>query len=348
MFVPVLVSVAALLGVVAIVWSAVVSDPDGGHVVAIAEIRDPSPLSTGSLPGAARPAGSPAGPQAPAITPTLASLAPRVPDAVRATGAPLPELVEQSAFGPLPKVASDGLRPMDAYARPAGIPAGNGAPRVVIVVGGLGLSQTGTQSAIQALPPEVTLAFAPYGSSLGRWVDRARQDGHELLLQVPLEPVGYPQVNPGQHTLLVSADAASNGQELDWSLGRIGSYVGVMGYLGGAFLREDRAVQPFLQGLASRGLFFLDDGSSPESRAETLGRQQHLPVLRADEVIDTDRDPAAIEAQLSRLEETARAQGVAVGVASAFPSSVSAIVAWIAQAKTRGVAVVPASAAFQR
>ena len=76
-----------------------------------------------------------------------------------------------------------------------------------IVIGGLGLSQTGTQQAIAKLPPEVTLAFAPQGNSIGRWMQEARRKGHEIVMQVPLEPFDYPNVNPGRNTLTVAAIA---------------------------------------------------------------------------------------------------------------------------------------------
>lgn len=102
--------------------------------------------------------------------------------------------LEETEFGPLPVRAADGRRPMDIYARPW---SGVRGKRIALVIGGLGLSQTGTQRAIAALPPEITLAFAPTGNSLDRWMREARRQGHELLVQVPMEPFGYPQVDPG-------------------------------------------------------------------------------------------------------------------------------------------------------
>ncbi|MBL8581279.1 MAG: divergent polysaccharide deacetylase family protein, partial [Rhizobiaceae bacterium] len=76
-------------------------------------------------------------------------------------------LLEDSPDGPLPVRAADGRRPFDVYARPWSQARG---ARVAIVIGGLGVSQTGTQSSIAKLPPEVTLAFATQGNSLGRWM----------------------------------------------------------------------------------------------------------------------------------------------------------------------------------
>ncbi|MET0170070.1 MAG: divergent polysaccharide deacetylase family protein, partial [Aliihoeflea sp.] len=80
---------------------------------------------------------------------------------------PDPELIEPSDYGLLPRRDAEGRRPFDVYARPW---SGTRGTRITIVVGGLGLSQTGTQRAIEVLPAEVTLAFAPAGNSLDRWM----------------------------------------------------------------------------------------------------------------------------------------------------------------------------------
>jgi polysaccharide deacetylase 2 family uncharacterized protein YibQ len=268
----------------------------------------------------------------------LAAL-PQLPPAVAGD----PSLLEYSNFGALPRVSPDGRRPREVYARRAA-PVPAGVPKIVIVVGGLGLSQTGTQKALDTLPEDITLAFAPYGSSLQRWVAKARDAGHEVLLQIPLEPLDYPAVNPGEHTLLVSGGAA-NRQDLEWSLGRMTSYAGVMNHMGARFTSDDKALVPFLGEIGERGLFYLDDGSSPKSLAAAIGKALDVPVLTADRLLDQDRSPDAIQQQLMALEAIARTRGVAIGVASAFQTSIDAITRWAKDAQTRGIVIVPASGA---
>jgi polysaccharide deacetylase 2 family uncharacterized protein YibQ len=218
--------------------------------------------------------------------------------------------------------------------------------RVVIVVGGLGLSQTGTQTAIEQLPEDITLAFAPYGSSLTRWVSKAREEGHEILLQVPLEPLGYPENDPGEHTLVASA-GGFNRDDLHWVLGRAASYAGVMNYMGGRFLSDEHALVPFLGEIGERGLYYLDDGSSPDNRTAAVGAALRVPIVHADRVLDGGRFPGAIERELSELEAIARTRGLAVGVASAFPATVRTIARWAREAQSRGIVIVPASAALK-
>ncbi len=337
---PVLVSTAIVVALIAAFWVAVVDDPDGGHPVAVASIEEAVPEATGSIASATDTRTSPLPNQQPQSSDDieLASL-PMLPPAISGD----PSLFENSSYGPLPRVSPDGRRPREAYARRAA-PVPDGVPRVVIVVEGLGLSQTGTQKAIDALPEDVTLAFAPYGSSLERWVSKAREKGHEVLLQIPLEPADYPNVNPGEHTLLVSGGAA-NRDDLHWALGRMTAYAGVMNHMGERFLQDERAVLPFLGEIGDRGLFYLDDGTTEQDVAPKIGAALKVPVVIADRTLDRVRSQSAIESELAGLEATARARGIAVGIASAFPASVEAIANWARGAEARGIIIIPASAA---
>jgi hypothetical protein len=342
---PVLISAALLVAVVAAFWIAVVDDPEGGRSVAVARIVDAVPAATGSL--SDRPAEATI---APTATEPASPLAAGRQQLAALSGAPQEGIVaaglaEQSSFGLLPRVSADGRRPREAYARRAPA-AGPDTPRVAIVVGGLGMSQTGTQKAISELPEDVTLAFASLGSSLGRWAGEAREEGHEILLQIPLEPIGYPETNPGEHTLLVSPDRYRNRQDLHWNLGRMTAYAGVINHMGSRFTGEDTAMLPFLGELGERGLFYLDDGSAPQSRATAIGEALQVPVVTADIIVDRDRSAGAIEQSLRKLESIAVERGLAVGVASAFPTSVEAIARWVGEAQARGVVIVPASAAL--
>lgn len=250
-------------------------------------------------------------------------------------------LLEATDFGPLPVRAADGRRPLDVY---AGAWSGTGGTRIAIVVGGLGVSQSGSQRAVEELPAGVTLAFAAEGNSLDRWMQTGRRNGHEILLQAPMEPFGYPDVSAGPHTLKVADAAAGRLDALHWSMGRLTNYVGVMNYMGARLNADPAALQPFLGELSKRGLLYLDDGTSLRSEARDVAMANGTSFASADLVIDTERDPAAIEKQLDVLERIARAKGTAIGTASAFDVSIDAIKRWTAAASERGIEIVPISA----
>jgi polysaccharide deacetylase 2 family uncharacterized protein YibQ len=250
-------------------------------------------------------------------------------------------LLEETAFGRLPVVGADGLRPMEQYARPW---SGARGTRVAIVVGGLGLSQTGSQKAIRELPPEVTLGFAASGNSLQRWMQEARREGHEILLQVPLEPFGYPGTNPGPDTLLAGDPAKVNIDRLHRSMAKITNYTGIMNYLGGRFLSEQAALEPVMRDIGKRGLLFLDDASSAQSLSGGIAKAISAPQGFADVLLDGEVTEAAVLRKLDELERIARRNGQAIGVASAFDESIAAISKWSREAGGRGIEIVGVSA----
>lgn len=265
---------------------------------------------------------------------------------VRLANAPDGRLVERSRFGLLPKVGPDGATPAQVYARPAGpAPATKPNGRIALLVGGLGISQNGTAEAIAKLPAAVSLGFAPYGTELERTVQRARGDGHEVFLQVPMEPFDYPDNDPGPQTLLTGPKATENIDRLHWLLGRFTGYVGIVNFLGGRLTADEAALSPVLREIAGRGLMVVDDGSSARSLLAPAAAKAQIPALKVDRVIDSMTRADAIDQELQRLEVLARERGVAVGAATALPVSVERIARWAATLEAKGLVIVPVSAA---
>jgi hypothetical protein len=156
----------------------------------------------------------------------------------RLAAAPDPRLIEQTRCGPVPRIGPDGARAAEIYARPAvSVP---GLPRIALLVGGMGLSPRATEAAIAGLPGAVTLGFAPYGADLARQTALAREAGHELVLEIPMEPFDFPRDNPGPHTLVADAGKAGNSNNLTWLMSRFTGYAASRIFLAANSLRMQR------------------------------------------------------------------------------------------------------------
>lgn len=262
----------------------------------------------------------------------------RQPPADPLPAAPIAGLSQPGPHGALPVIAPDGRTPFQAYARPF---RGDGRPKVALIVGGLGLNAAATRAAIEQLPPEITLAFVPYAEGLQGWIDLARADGHEVLLEIPMEPADYPDNDPGPYTLLAAADGQEIQRRMEWLLGRATGYAGVTNYLGDRFVQSDGAMTAFLQVLRARGLGFIDDGQA-RRRPGAWARAS------ADRVVDETQDAAAIVAALNALETAARDNGQALGSGYGFPVTVQAAARWAQGLEARGLQLAPASALAQR
>jgi polysaccharide deacetylase 2 family uncharacterized protein YibQ len=254
-------------------------------------------------------------------------------------------LTEPSRHGPLPKISQDGVRPAEAFAQPVkNNPADPDAPRIAIVMGGLGIGATNTSDAIKRLPGPVTFAFLPYGPDIERQITLARGGGHEVLLQVPMEPFDYPDNDPGPQTLLTSLDASQNVDRLQSLMARARGYVGVANFMGSRFSASEQALAPVLRETAKRGLIYFDDGSAPRSLAGQIAGGSSLPFAKSDVAIDTVPSAAEIDRALGRLEALARERGNAIGMANALPITIDRIARWAKAAEARGIQLVPITA----
>ncbi|QCO14691.1 divergent polysaccharide deacetylase family protein [Azospirillum brasilense] len=284
---------------------------------------------------------------APAMAPPPAAVAPpplavAVNEPVTLTPAPVPGLVEDSRNGPLPRIAEDGRKPWQVYARP--FPAADRRPRIAIVLAEMGISGVTTGNALQKLPPTITLAFVPYAERLDNWVERARGKGHEVMLSIPMEPQDYPRNDPGPNALLSMLPPERNMERLEWSLGKAVGYVGITSTTGSKFTANPDAVNPVVAAMKARGLMVLDARANPRSVAGTLAGQAGVPRAFADRVIDRDLSRGAIDDQLAELEAIAKANGAAVGIGAPYPSTIERINLWLTGLADRGIAIVPVSA----
>ncbi|MEO6014905.1 MAG: divergent polysaccharide deacetylase family protein [Devosia sp.] len=330
-----------------------VNDPNGGRPSTEIEVGNSRNANTvAETVGTTSMATITAGPETPANTPGVTIVGPDVPDgtpmAAMAEATPdglLPDLLEDTEHGSIPRVSASGQTPFSAYAKPSLTPAtADGKKLIAIVVTGLGLNDSGTATAIDTLPEAVTLAFAPYGKGLAKTVASARSAGHEILLEVPLEPFDYPESDPGPDTLLTGRAPRDNLEKLFNVLSKFGGYVGLINHMGARFTSSTADFAPMMEELGSRGLGYLDDGSSNRSVAEQLASANGVPFGRADLPLDLNPAKGPILDQLKALEARADSAGQAIGVISALPISVQTLAEWAKTAEADGYVIVPISA----
>lgn len=252
--------------------------------------------------------------------------------------APIAGVHQQGPNGLLPIIGSDGRTPFDVYKRPAGAASNK---KIALVVGGLGLNARITERAINQLPAEVTLSFVPYADNLQGWINRARASGHEVLIEIPMEPFDFPDNDTGPQTLLAGGNADENQRRLEYLLSRASGYFGVVNYLGGKFAANASASAAFMHSLKARGLGFIGDGSY--ANLGSVAHNNGVKSVNADRSIDQRPSAADINAQLGALEALAGQKGYALGFGVAYSVTIDQINSWLSSASARGVTLVPAS-----
>ena len=303
------------------------------------------PVATLPLPAPALPPATPAPAATPlAIVPPAASSAPTVtPPAalsmLESTEEPAvawppaavdPAFLEMSDVGALPRLAADGRTPLHRYARAA--TAACARPCVGVIVTGLGLS-AGISARALALPGRVGLSFSPYADAAS-WQMRARRSGHEALLDLPLQPVRYPQDDTGPLTVRVATPPDHEPAVLRVLAAGQG-YV-ALAAAAGAFAADPNSFAPIAAILGSRGLGLVElGGSALREPARTGG----LPFIEAMGPLDGE----AAEGSFAAVEAAARRDGQAMAFAEPTPAGLDRLEAWLATLPARGMELVPPS-----
>lgn len=261
---------------------------------------------------------------------------PQQPAAPLQPAQPLADLQRRTPGGlTVPTVGSDGRRPWQAYARPFSAPAKT--PRIAVVISGLGLAQEATAAAIEAMPPEVSLAFDVGAAQLPERIVAARRAGHEALVELGLQSEAFPAADPGPDGLLTAFSPSENGTRLEQVLARAPLAFGVLARGGDAYATSAPHAAALMNDLRRAGLAWVS--------AVPFGNADAYPARAGvDVTIDAASFREQIAARLRQAEATATARGSAVVAVEATPLALAQLSPWLGGLAGRGFALAPVSA----
>ena len=258
--------------------------------------------------------------------------------------APIAGLTRQSKFGPIPVKGSNSV--LKAYRRPFERQAGKTA--VSLIIGGLGVNRGLTQDAIEILPADVTLSFAAHSTGLQGLVDAARADGHEVLLEIPMDSASFDPSEPGaDKALLTTIAPIENGQRLDWMMSRAQGYAGLINFNGDIFLTRSDIAGPYLDHLEKSGVGFFTDGDFETPALAEIAQSKGQPFKNGNGLIDPHPVPRVIAARLKSLSQTAKSGTHPVGVGFVYPETLAEVKAWIETLEGQNLQLAPATAALK-
>lgn len=281
-------------------------------------------------------------PAEPAVAPKTAEVKPVVKETVPAAA------TETPAAEPLPPAvtvdttATPPQQIWQKYARP--FDQRDGRPRIGLIIADLGMANASTQTAIQDLPGEVSLAFSSLSPDLEQKVSTARAAGHETILTIPMEPENYPQNDAGPNSLLIGLPDKDNVDRINRAMARAEGYVAITPYMGDKFVTAENKLGPVLQAVKQQQVIILDGTLSKASLIAPLSRYEKIPFARSDIIIDASASSDGIDGQLANLEKLAREKGQAIGVALPYPITFEKLKLWIATLEKKGIVLAPLTA----
>lgn len=185
-------------------------------------------------------------------------------------------------------------------------------PRIAIIIDDMGYHQR-IGNALLDLDINLTYSFLPHGPFTAELVERALQEGHDILVHMSMEardPVWDP--GPGALNLADPPEIRIRNAEEDLAL--VPQAVGVNNHMGSRFTEDRPAMQEFLELAKQRNLFFIDSGTSSQSVGMETARTMGIKTARRHVFLDNIRNQEDICRQLKLLVRKAAKRGWAIGI----------------------------------
>ena len=253
--------------------------------------------------------------------------------------APDKALLDEATGTPI--ISMDGREPSVIYARP--YDQKDGRPRISVIVAGLGQSQQISQAAIVDLPGPITLGFSHLSNEPDAWMERARSNGHEVVLDIPMEPLEYPSNDPGPTTLLAQHTPEQNIKLLQQHLSQGKAYVGLTTLSGSRMNTLPDKLKPILEEVKKRGLLWIDANLSPLSAGDHVAEELKLPFINVDMHIHSDMGARSIQQVMDEAESNAIKTGHSVIMVQATPLALSMLRNWTMNLPKKQFSLAPLS-----
>lgn len=221
----------------------------------------------------------------------------------------------------------------------------HGQGKVAIIIDDMGI--TLRSKLVEILPAPLTLAYLPYAKDLPARTKRAKENGHELMVHIPMQPMSN-TTDPGPHALKANHSKAMLTENLNWNLSRFEGFVGVNNHMGSRITQDKAAMNHIMQHLKKRNLFFIDSRTISTSVAAQTARDNGLAYAERDIFLDHEITPEFIQGALKKLEQKAYDQGYAIAIGHPHKETIEALKKWIPTLESKNLTLVPASALIRQ
>lgn len=186
-------------------------------------------------------------------------------------------------------------------------------PEVAIIIDDIGYDYSLALDFMDLDIP-VSLSVLPDSPYADRVASKAGEKGVELLLHLPMEPKGYPDIDPGPDALLVSMDRETIHKTVKDAINKVKGIKGVNHHMGSLFSENYEKMKHVLDEIKRYDLFYVDSRTTNRTVAFKLSKALGIPAAKKDLFIDNDLSEKALSYQMERLLGIARFKGKAIGI----------------------------------
>ncbi|NLA75289.1 MAG: divergent polysaccharide deacetylase family protein, partial [Deltaproteobacteria bacterium] len=214
-------------------------------------------------------------------------------------------------------------------------------PRVVFIIDDIGYD-IAIAEGFMGLKIPVCLSVlpdAPHSKEIARDIAKSNK---EMLLHLPMEPEGYPEVNPGNNALMLSMKREAIQKTVRESIEKLPGVKGVNHHMGSRFSQDYVKMKHVLDEIKKHNLYYIDSRTTNLTVAFKVAKALGVPAAEKSLFIDNDLDEKTLTYQMERLLGIARSRGEAIGIGHPHPETLDILKKYTVQL-IKDYEVVPAS-----
>lgn len=226
-------------------------------------------------------------------------------------------------------------------------PEKKGKGRIGIIIDDLGWSKEIVKE-IERINRPITVAIlpdAPYSKDIFREIKN--NQSIEILLHLPMEPKPPAKLSGD---IVLRTDMSEDEIKREFYDALKDFYPGVKGinnHEGSLFTSDKEKMRILLEGIQSKGLFFVDSMTSRQSKGYLLAKEMGIKTAKRDIFLDNQSDPQYIEGQLRELIKVAKEQGKAIAIGHARKNTIKVLKETLPEIEKEGIEIVPVSSLLE-
>lgn len=227
---------------------------------------------------------------------------------------------------PLPHQTAKKEAPVSITSKQKSLPKHQGKLSIIIV--GLGLFPELTDQVLN-LSDQVMLGYYSQSPEVKEQIEKAISKGFDVYMMCPMEPVYYPQNDPGPNTLLTGLPKEENLKRLDDILNIYPSITGLVSYQGSLFMTSEEDLSPVIQSLKSKNKTFIDTSNAPQSKTQSVCNEQKATCYQTQFQLDQELSSEALKKMFKEVEKSLETHDHVIVFGFAYPITIEAISEWL-------------------
>lgn len=221
------------------------------------------------------------------------------------------------------------------------------AGRIALIIDDCGYQSRPLIEKFCNISQKVTFSIFPDERATAWTAERAAAAGHGVMVHLPMEPLDYPERDPGQGAVFVAYPYDRIRQIVKHALEAVPHARGVNNHMGSRVTQDRRVIGYVLEEVNRQGFYFVDSVTSPSSVAYNASLEMGIPTARNAVFVDLESEEDAIERGLRTLAMRARRNGTAIGIAHARSETQQVLARVLPELEKEGFEFVKAGDAVQ-